>query len=179
MLQIKIITTRLIEISMKVDDYVYKHIPISETDAEKYMREVSAYKDQCGRDQRSLQVRNCLSRYLEVKIYFYVEDCSVDIGTCNTIMSSWQKWRLGTLGFKLQENCCSFPIALASCEQNNHILLNKISLTYESIQSMIILICWSDINLFWSILGQRKPPKYHLINLNPNAAYIKNKNIFL
>ncbi|CAH1645840.1 unnamed protein product [Spodoptera littoralis] len=65
---IKIITTRLIEISMKVDDYVYKHIPISESDAEKYMNEVSAYKVQCSRDQRSLQVIEKLTRCMKAII---------------------------------------------------------------------------------------------------------------
>lgn len=58
-LQKSSIASRLLEISLKVDDYVYKSIPISSKKAALFLTEVSGYKDKCLGDKRSSQVRNC------------------------------------------------------------------------------------------------------------------------
>ncbi|KAJ8725926.1 hypothetical protein PYW08_004109 [Mythimna loreyi] len=64
----QIITARLIEISMKLEDCIYKQKPISGWEAEKYIREVSSFKSQCSRDERSLQVIEKLTRCMKAII---------------------------------------------------------------------------------------------------------------
>lgn len=54
--QKQIITSRLMEISMKVDEYVYNCKPITNPEAEQFIKEVESYKVSCIRDERSLQV---------------------------------------------------------------------------------------------------------------------------
>lgn len=50
------IRTRLIEISIKVEDLVYQKKPISEAEAHMYINEVNSYQVECSQDERSLQV---------------------------------------------------------------------------------------------------------------------------
>ncbi|CAH2086055.1 unnamed protein product [Euphydryas editha] len=52
----KAIATRLMVISLKVDDYIYKNKPISLQEAQLYIEEIATYKFKCVNDVRSLQV---------------------------------------------------------------------------------------------------------------------------
>ncbi|XP_047020935.1 uncharacterized protein LOC124630936 [Helicoverpa zea] len=72
-LQKQLITARLMEISLKVDDHIYRQKLISDLDAELYLKEVGSYKPQCSGDERSLQVIEKLIRCMKAIIIDHQE----------------------------------------------------------------------------------------------------------
>nr|XP_037869382.1 uncharacterized protein LOC119629028 isoform X4 [Bombyx mori] len=55
-MQLKQVTTRLMQVSLILDDYIYKHgTIITEMDAEEYIKEVASYKMICKQHAQSLQ----------------------------------------------------------------------------------------------------------------------------
>ncbi|XP_045445613.1 probable serine/threonine-protein kinase DDB_G0283337 [Melitaea cinxia] len=61
----KAIATRLMVISLKVDDYIYKNKPISLQEAQEYIKEIATYKLKCVNDERSLQVIEKLTIFMK------------------------------------------------------------------------------------------------------------------
>ncbi|CAB3239230.1 unnamed protein product [Arctia plantaginis] len=66
--KVQIIRTRLIEISLKVEDLIYHKKPISEAEAEMFINEVTSYQIECSQDERSLQVIEKLMRCMKAII---------------------------------------------------------------------------------------------------------------
>ncbi|CAG4913036.1 unnamed protein product [Colias eurytheme] len=63
--QKRAIESRLMQLSLKTDDYIYKKKPISLEDAQNYKREINAFKETCRTDVRSMQVIEKLGRFLQ------------------------------------------------------------------------------------------------------------------
>ncbi|XP_030035715.2 kinesin-related protein 10 [Manduca sexta] len=66
--QKKAIETRLIQISLIMDDYVYQQREISQCDATSYIEEISLLKSKCNNDSRTLQVIEKLTRCMKAII---------------------------------------------------------------------------------------------------------------
>ncbi|RVE45275.1 hypothetical protein evm_010097 [Chilo suppressalis] len=62
------IKKRLMEISLKVDHYIYKNKPISAAEASSHYLEVMSFQSLCRHDKRSLQVIEKLSRFMQAII---------------------------------------------------------------------------------------------------------------
>ncbi|XP_060810810.1 uncharacterized protein LOC132904434 [Amyelois transitella] len=72
--QLKIIQSKLMEISLKIDNYIYKSKPISLKDAQTYYEEVCSYKHQCEGNARMLQVIDKLKHQLRALIEEHCDD---------------------------------------------------------------------------------------------------------
>ncbi|CAH0604969.1 unnamed protein product [Chrysodeixis includens] len=76
--QKQMLTARLIEISLKVDEYVYNRKQITNSEAEQFIKEVESYKTTCIRDERSLQVIEKLTRCMKAIILEHQEQADSD-----------------------------------------------------------------------------------------------------
>ncbi|CAK1581498.1 unnamed protein product [Parnassius mnemosyne] len=64
MTQMKFIKARLMEITLKVDNYIYKDKPISKRQAKTYLEEISSFITRCNNDIGYLQVIEKLTKYM-------------------------------------------------------------------------------------------------------------------
>ncbi|XP_059045232.1 myb-like protein D [Achroia grisella] len=77
--QEKTIITRLMKISLKLEDHIYKNKRISIENAITYMKEVCSYKEQCLEDARCLQVIEKLKRSMNAIIAEHEAQQSYDL----------------------------------------------------------------------------------------------------
>ncbi|CAG5051099.1 unnamed protein product [Parnassius apollo] len=64
----KCIKARLMEIILKVDNYIYREKPISKRQAKTYLNEISSFITQCNNDIGYLQVIEKLTKYMNIII---------------------------------------------------------------------------------------------------------------